>query len=147
MPLSAHGALKVGRWILTALVVLTLFSVGRTLAETELALPILRSEALEGLGPDRSPDELYADGLDSLGVRLADRHVLSVEADSAQIEILNAEIELWQTRMGRIIRYRAFGPGISLFRVYSWVAIGLLSLMLLALVLVPRLRARSKKQP
>jgi hypothetical protein len=146
VPVSAHSALKIGRWILTGLVVLTLFSVGRTLAENELALPILRAEAVEGMREDASASDLYTEALDSLGVRLAERQTLSPETDSTQIEALGSEIELWQTRMGNIIRYRALSKSISKFRLYSWVALGLLSLMLAALVLVPRWRRRSRQR-
>lgn len=145
MPVSAHGALRVGRWILTALVILSLFSVGRSLLGTELALPGLRAEAIEGLRPDASADDLYADGLDSLGVRLALRQSLSAETDSAQFAAVSEEIEVWQSRMGHIIRYRALAKGIAMFRLYSWVAIGLLSLMLAALILVPRRRRRARR--
>ncbi len=145
MPLSAHRVLKVGRWILTGLVVLTLFSVARSLAGTEMALPVLRAEAVQGLRQDASADELYADGLDSLGVRLTRRQSLSTEADSTRIKALSAEIDVWQSRMGHIIRYRALAGSISMFRLYSWVAIVLLSLMLAALVLVPRWRRRSRR--
>lgn len=146
MPVSAHGALKVGRWILTGLVVLTLFSVGRSLFETEMALPSLRAEAVEGLRQDASADQLYAEGLDSLGVRLSLRQSLSAETDSVAYEALSAEIEVWQSRMGHIIRYRALAEGISMFRLYSWAAIVLLSLMLAALILVPRWRTRSRRR-
>ena len=147
MPLSALGILNVGRWILIALLSLTLFSVGRALVKNELALPVLRAEAAEGLREDASAGDLYAQALDSLGVRLALRQSLSEEAqpDSARVAALTAEIEMWQTRMGHIIRYRALSERIPRFRRYSWVAMGLLSLMLAALVLAPRWRSALRK--
>lgn len=106
-----------------------------------MALPPLRVDAVEAAGSEGSAGELYARTLDSLRVRLSERQRLMTEdPESAAIEHLSAEIETWQDRMNRVVRYRGMAGDIATYRLYSNLALVLLSLLLLILILGPKFK-------
>lgn len=138
---SAKSVLRGGRWVLAGLVAVSLLSVLWGRFTTEVALPPLRADAVEAAGSEGTASELYARTLDSLRFRLSERHrLLAEEPESPAIEHLSGQIESWQDRMDRVVRYRGMAGDIATYRLYSNLAIVLLSLLLLVLFLGPRFK-------